>query len=183
MLERRNIHPVQHVSLIQHLEIPTPCLALQEPIIQLLRGHSIPRPSNFDISWEGNAEIFYDPTMYVHTRCLSPFSSSNFSPGCIACHRIMKICHEPVIGEILSVETPTILYPHTVEDILETWPQRREIWDTGFQSNRAELCDSPWVMRVFTNLSVQGEKHILQCSQLFIGDPIFRSNIWRSRHR
>jgi hypothetical protein len=65
MLEERNIHPTQPVSLIQHLEIPTPCLALQGPIIQLLRGHSVSRPSNFDISWQGNAEVFYDLTMYV----------------------------------------------------------------------------------------------------------------------
>jgi hypothetical protein len=66
MLERRNFHRdiYKSVSRIEAIKLPfAPARMILEPLSALLRGHVSSRPSNFELSFDFIAPIFFDPEM------------------------------------------------------------------------------------------------------------------------
>lgn len=154
MLKRRNSLHLKEVSPIKHLEIPEPPYFLSRAINQLLTGQEPCRPSSYELSWEGNAEILHDGSMYVNLDSGSINLLKASSPGCISCHRALHLCSTQITNTKRSSEVPTISYPSSPEEVLATWPERRDLWALMPKTGRPDSCGRIWDMHIFTNESL-----------------------------
>ncbi|PVF97488.1 hypothetical protein CPB86DRAFT_826432 [Serendipita vermifera] len=116
MLERRNVTKVQGVTKLRKISLPKYYpKGLFGPVFDLISGKFPTRPSNWDLSFQGNMEPLEDITV----------------PGCTTCLRSLLTCSSPIITKISKPKEPkdvpviaAIPYPDMDELILSTWEDR-----------------------------------------------------------
>ncbi|CAG7849129.1 SubName: Full=Uncharacterized protein {ECO:0000313/EMBL:CCA75980.1} [Serendipita indica DSM 11827] len=121
LLEKRLLTQTQGVkpieNLIFHRLIPK---RIKHSLALLLAGHVVSRPSNYELSMQGNLGIFLDADI----------------PGCVECHRYLYPCELKVLHTSPVWSEPTIDYPSGVDEILRTWDIRyvqvEHIYNPGY---------------------------------------------------
>lgn len=116
MLERRNVIKVQGVTKLRKISLPKYYpKGLFGPVFDHISGKFPTRPSNWDLSFQGNMEPLEDITV----------------PGCTTCLRSLLTCSSPIITKISKPKEPkdvpviaAIPYPDMDEVILSTWEDR-----------------------------------------------------------
>ncbi|PVF94335.1 hypothetical protein CPB86DRAFT_713410 [Serendipita vermifera] len=130
-LKRRNVlNTNSHVSPISRVTFPiAPPPVVLRPLCQLLKGKWPDMPPLRDVSLAGNAEIIPDREI----------------PGCLKCHRALKICGLRPLVLYSETEDPEMTYrsrspvtvpipsgileyPETEDEILSTWKSRASLW-------------------------------------------------------
>ncbi|PVF94342.1 hypothetical protein CPB86DRAFT_766018 [Serendipita vermifera] len=129
MLERRNLRASRGVARINRVMIQSSCSPhLYHVISQLVLGRWTERPSNKELSMAGNAKRILDLSL----------------PGCYSCHKALRQCETPVKAN--WVPEPdynenvflTMLqeYSESEDDILNTWEERAQLWESWNKGKR-----------------------------------------------
>lgn len=146
MLEHKNFCREPGVVRIARIDLPDSCPErLLRPLRHLLGGVYTERPSNLDLSVVGNEDIIFDTSMSVHISSIPcHLSHSLHSPGCIACHRALRLCKlecDAARSLEKAILTPP-LYPDNPREILLTWDERAAWWEdvSGSGFGRKESC-------------------------------------------
>ncbi|CCA76804.1 hypothetical protein PIIN_10790, partial [Serendipita indica DSM 11827] len=105
MLEKRLLTQTYGIKPIENLIFDRAISTrIKHSLASLLAGHILPRPSNYELSMQGNLELFLDTNI----------------PGCVDCHLYLYPCdlvvlHTSPIGSVSTIE-----YPESVDEILRT---------------------------------------------------------------